>query len=90
MKPERLILLSLNLSAAVLERDQHLEELFALIDEQPLAKGWQLVHMSFVKLLDAPEQPSNRILEVIQAMAEELELQHQGFHLTHQSPAVRP
>ena len=32
------------------------------------------VDMSFVKLLDAPEQPSNRILEVIQAMAEALEL----------------
>ena len=32
------------------------------------------VDMSFVKLLDAPEQPSNRILEVIQAMAEALDL----------------
>ncbi|MFZ9975020.1 MAG: EAL domain-containing protein, partial [Vulcanococcus sp.] len=54
------------------------------------------VDMSFVKLLDAPDQPSNRILEVIQAMAEALELhttaegveteaqrqwlQRQGFH----------
>ncbi len=126
--PERPMLLSLNLSAAVLESDQHINELFALIDEQPLPKGWQLqlevlemnlqqpeaeianqlnqlhqrgvllaiddfgtgysslsrlnrfpfhslkVDMSFVKLLDAPEQPSNRILEVIQAMAEALEL----------------
>ena len=148
--PERPMLLSLNLSAAVLESQQHLEQLFALIDEQPLPQHWQLqlellemnlqqpeaeiarqlsqlhqrgvllaiddfgtgysslsrlnrfpfhslkVDMSFVKLLDAPEQPSNRILEVIQAMADALELhttaegveteaqrqwlQRQGFH----------
>ena len=126
--PERPMLLSLNLSAAVLENALHLEELFTLIDTQPLPQGWQLqlevlemnlqqpeaeianqlnalhergvllaiddfgtgysslsrlnrfpfhslkVDMSFVKLLDAPEQPSNRILEVIQAMAEALAL----------------
>jgi EAL domain-containing protein (putative c-di-GMP-specific phosphodiesterase class I) len=35
------------------------------------------VDRSFVKLLDAPEQASNRILEVIQALAEAL-----GLHTT--------
>ena len=32
------------------------------------------VDMSFVRMLDDPQQPSNRILEVIQAMAEALDL----------------
>ena len=128
VKPEQEMVLSLNLSSALLENAALLEELFALIDTQPLPQGWRLqlemlegslqqadgdiaqtlnqlhergvllaiddfgtgysslsrlnrfpfhslkVDMSFVKLLDAPEQPSNRILEVIQAMAEALDL----------------
>jgi EAL domain-containing protein (putative c-di-GMP-specific phosphodiesterase class I) len=32
------------------------------------------VDMSFVRMLDAPQQPSNRILEVIRAMADALDL----------------
>ena len=128
VKPDQEMVLSLNLSSALLENAALLEELFALIDIQPLPRGWRLqlemlegslqqadgdiaqtlnqlhergvllaiddfgtgysslsrlnrfpfhslkVDMSFVKLLDAPEQPSNRILEVIQAMAEALDL----------------
>ena len=128
VKPDQEMVLSLNLSSALLENAALLEELFALIDTQPLPQGWRLqlemlegslqqadgdiaqtlnqlhergvllaiddfgtgysslsrlnrfpfhslkVDMSFVKLLDAPEQPSNRILEVIQAMAEALDL----------------
>ena len=150
VQPQRPMLLSLNLSGALLESPALLQNLFALIDTEPLPQNWQLqlemlevnlqqpeaeiartlqqlhqrgvllaiddfgtgysslsrlnrfpfhslkVDMSFVKLLDAPEQPSNRILEVIQAMAEALELhttaegveteaqrqwlQRQGFH----------
>ena len=128
VKPDQEMVLSLNLSSALLESAALLKELFALIDTQPLPQGWRLqlemlegslqqadgeiaqtlnqlhergvllaiddfgtgysslsrlnrfhfhslkVDMSFVKLLDAPEQPSNRILEVIQAMAEALDL----------------
>ena len=54
--------------AAVLESDQHLEELFALIDEQPLPKGWQLVDMSSMPLQDTlnvlthPTEPSSASL----------------------------
>ncbi len=150
VEPQRPMVLSLNLSGALLEHPALLQQLFALIDAEPLPQHWQLqlellevnlqqpeadiaqtleqlhqrgvllaiddfgtgysslsrlnrfpfhslkVDMSFVKLLDAPEQPSNRILEVIQAMAEALELhttaegvetdaqrlwlQRQGFH----------
>jgi EAL domain-containing protein (putative c-di-GMP-specific phosphodiesterase class I)/GGDEF domain-containing protein len=150
VEPQRPMVLSLNLSGALLENSALLKQLFALIDAQPLPERWQLqlellevnlqqpeaeiaqtveqlhqrgvllaiddfgtgysslsrlnrfpfhslkVDMSFVKLLDAPEQPSNRILEVIQAMAEALDLhttaegvetetqrqwlQRQGFH----------
>ena len=150
VQPQRPMLLSLNLSGALLESPALLQNLFALIDTEPLPQNWQLqlemlevnlqqpeaeiartlqhlhqrgvllaiddfgtgysslsrlnrfpfhslkVDMSFVKLLDAPEQPSNRILEVIQAMADALELhttaegveteaqrqwlQRQGFH----------
>ncbi|MBM5793068.1 MAG: sensor domain-containing phosphodiesterase [Cyanobacteria bacterium K_DeepCast_0m_m1_088] len=150
VQPQRPMLLSLNLSGALLESPALLQNLFALIDAEPLPQNWQLqlemlevnlqqpeaeiartlqhlhqrgvflaiddfgtgysslsrlnrfpfhslkVDMSFVKLLDAPEQPSNRILEVIQAMADALELhttaegveteaqrqwlQRQGFH----------
>ena len=150
VQPQRRMLLSLNLSGALLDSPGLLHNLFALIDAEPLPQGWQLqlemlevnlqqaeaeitrtlqqlhqrgvllaiddfgtgysslsrlnrfpfhslkVDMSFVKLLDAPEQPSNRILEVIQAMADALELhttaegvetegqrqwlQRQGFH----------
>ena len=150
VEPQRPMVLSLNLSGALLENPALLQQLFALIDAEPLPQHWQLqlellevnlqqpeadiaqtveqlhqrgvllaiddfgtgysslsrlnrfpfhslkVDMSFVKLLDAPEQPSNRILEVIQAMAEALELhttaegvetdaqrlwlQRQGFH----------
>lgn len=150
VQPQRRMLLSLNLSGALLDSPALLHTLFALIDAEPLPQGWQLqlemlevnlqqpeaeitrtlqqlhqrdvllaiddfgtgysslsrlnrfpfhslkVDMSFVKLLDAPEQPSNRILEVIQAMADALELhttaegveteaqrqwlQRQGFH----------
>jgi EAL domain-containing protein (putative c-di-GMP-specific phosphodiesterase class I)/GGDEF domain-containing protein len=150
VQPQRPMLLSLNLSGALLESPALLQKLFALIDAEPLPQNWQLqlemlevnlqqpeaeiartlqhlhqrgvllaiddfgtgysslsrlnrfpfhslkVDMSFVKLLDAPEQPSNRILEVIQAMADALELhttaegveteaqrqwlQRQGFH----------
>ena len=125
------LLLSLNLSTAVLESPRHLQELWHLLDTQPLPTQWRLqlevvesslqqpeeelmktfdqlhrrgvllaiddfgtgysslsrlnrypfhslkVDMSFVKLLDAPSQPSNRILEVIQAMADAL-----GLHTT--------
>ena len=148
--PQQTMVLSLNLSGALLESPTLLDALFALIDAEPLPPNWQLqlemlevnlqqpeadiahtldqlhqrgvllaiddfgtgysslsrlnrfpfhslkVDMSFVKLLDAPDQPSNRILEVIQAMAEALELhttaegveteaqrqwlQRQGFH----------
>jgi len=150
VQPQRPMLLSLNLSGALLESPALLQNLFALIDAEPLPQNWQLqlemlevnlqqpeaeiartlqhlhqrgvllaiddfgtgysslsrlnrfpfhslkVDMSFVKLLDAPEQPTNRILEVIQAMADALELhttaegveteaqrqwlQRQGFH----------
>jgi hypothetical protein len=38
--------------AAVLQSDQHLEKRFALIDDQPLPKGWQLVDMSSMPLQD--------------------------------------
>ena len=125
------LLLSLNLSTAVLESPRHLQELWHLLDTQPLPTQWRLqlevvesslqqpeeelmktfdqlhrrgvllaiddfgtgysslsrlnrypfhslkVDMSFVKLLDALSQPSNRILEVIQAMADAL-----GLHTT--------
>ena len=128
VQPAQEMVLSLNLSGALLESEALLTQLFALIDTEPLPQGWQLqlemlegsvqqaedeiartlhqlhqrgvllaiddfgtgysslsrlnrfpfhslkVDMSFVKLLDAPEQPSNRILEVIQAMAEALDL----------------
>ena len=147
---QQTMLLSLNLSAALLESPSHRQQLFELIDQHPLPPGWRLqlellevnlqqpeaelsehleqlqqrgvwlaiddfgtgysslsrlhsfpfhslkVDMSFVKLLDAPKQPSNRVLEVIQAMAEALDLhttaegveteaqrlwlQRQGFH----------
>lgn len=148
--PQRPMLLSLNLSGALLENRALLQELVALVDSHPLPSGWQLqlellevnldqpdsdiaaqlaqlhqrgvllaiddfgtgysslsrlnrfpfhslkVDMTFVQLLDAQDQPSNRILEVIQAMAEALNLhttaegveteaqrhwlQRQGFH----------
>ena len=128
VQPAQEMVLSLNLSGALLESEALLTQLFALIDSEPLPQGWRLqlemlegsvqqaeeeiartlhqlhqrgvllaiddfgtgysslsrlnrfpfhslkVDMSFVKLLDAPEQPSNRILEVIQAMAEALDL----------------
>ena len=122
------MVLSLNLSGALLESPTHLQSLVNLIDNQPLPSGWRLqlevleeslqhpeseiaerldqlhqrgvwlavddfgtgysslsrlnafpfhslkVDMSFVRMLDAPQQPSNRILEVVQAMAEALDL----------------
>ena len=150
VQPPRPMLLSLNLSGALLENRALLQELVALVDSHPLPSGWRLqlellevnldqpeddiaaqlaqlhqrgvllaiddfgtgysslsrlnrfpfhslkVDMSFVQRLDAREQPSNRILEVIQAMAEALDLhttaegveteaqrrwlQRQGFH----------
>jgi len=76
VRRQRLMLLSLNLSAAVLESDQHLEELFALIDEQPLPKGWQQ-HQGFhwsQGYLVAKPMPLQDTLNVL---------------LTHQSQAVR-
>lgn len=128
---QRPMVLSVNLSAAVLDSPADIARLLAIVDRESLPSQWHLqlelveqslqrppaeladtlhqlhrrgvrlaiddfgtgysslsrlnsypfhtlkVDRSFVKLLDAPEQASNRILEVIQALAEAL-----GLHTT--------
>ena len=129
--PDHPMVLSLNLSASLLESDSHMETLFSILDQQNLPSQWQLqlevlegamqmptdelrhrleaisqrgvllaiddfgtgysslnrlnsfpfhslkVDMSFVHRLQDPTQPSDRILDVIQAMATTL-----GLHTT--------